>query len=259
MPVLRDALVRLALALSLALPLYFLGAALATRYHFVDWRTGFDLLTMQIGPWLVLGATGLATLGLLVSLIVRPTRGVMAALAALIVPALIIGYAARHGAALSGSIMHDVSTDASERPSFSEATAALRAERQQGALARLPFLLDALGFDRESGAQTIMPPGIRPVITSLSRDAAFEAALNAARAQGWRVRELDRAHGKFFAEAESLWYGAIDDIVVRVRSNPPGAIVDVRAAARVRAADSGGNPERVRAFIADLKERLARS
>jgi uncharacterized protein (DUF1499 family) len=56
--------------------------------------------------------------------------------------------------------------------------------------------------------------------------------------------------------AESFWFGFKDDIVIRVVGNGLGARVDMRSVSRVGRGDLGANANRIRAFMAALRERL---
>jgi uncharacterized protein (DUF1499 family) len=60
----------------------------------------------------------------------------------------------------------------------------------------------------------------------------------------------------FEATDESLWFGFIDDIVVRVRPDGSGARVDMRSVSRVGRSDLGVNAARMRPYLQELSERL---
>ncbi|NDC59355.1 MAG: hypothetical protein EBZ50_11155, partial [Alphaproteobacteria bacterium] len=83
----RDFWVRAALALALLLPVYFAASALAVKFGLLDWRLGFGVMTIGIGPMIILGVLAFAVIGLLLALIVPPRRGRRIALAALAFPA----------------------------------------------------------------------------------------------------------------------------------------------------------------------------
>lgn len=48
-----------------------------------------------------------------------------------------------------------------------------------------------------------------------------------------------------------------DDVVIRVRADGDGAVVDLRSASRLGRGDFGVNAERIAGFLADLRSRLA--
>jgi len=58
------------------------------------------------------------------------------------------------------------------------------------------------------------------------------------------------------AQASTLIFGFLDDVVVRLRETADGTRVDMRSASRVGAHDLGENARRIRRFFADLDARL---
>jgi hypothetical protein len=79
----------------------------------------------------------------------------------------------------------------------------------------------------------------------------FWRALNAVNGLGWRVVAFDEKSGRIEATAHTLWFGAVSDIVIRVK--PAGKIgvrVDIRSKSRSGSADAGRNAALVHAFLA---------
>jgi hypothetical protein len=58
------------------------------------------------------------------------------------------------------------------------------------------------------------------------------------------------------AQASTLIFGFLDDVVVRLRETPDGTEVDMRSASRIGAHDLGENARRIRKFFADLDAKL---
>jgi uncharacterized protein (DUF1499 family) len=77
---------------------------------------------------------------------------------------------------------------------------------------------------------------------------AFEAALAAARAEGWSIDATDPENGRIEASVRSFWFGFVDDVVVQVSPAEGGSRIDVRSTSRVGVSDLGANAKRVRAF-----------
>ena len=78
----------------------------------------------------------------------------------------------------------------------------------------------------------------------------FWRALNSANALGWKVASFDQKQGRIEATAATFWFGAVSDIVIRVR--PAGAIgvrIDIRAKSRAVRCDAGYNAGLVRDFL----------
>ena len=261
----RDFLVRLALAASAALPIYFVIAALGTKHNLWDWRFGFGQLTFTMGPKVILGAAALAVVALLLALIVPPRRGRRLAAAALLVPAFALGYgamSAQRAAAIPP--IHDISTDLSDIPTFSDTTVQTRA------LVKGVNSLDLAGkttpttptkrFGAWEGRkvteiQNEAYADIAPIKLAMPATDAYAKAEATAVKLGWEMTRTDAEKLTFEASVQSFWFGYIDDIVVRVRPTADGAVVDVRSVSRVGISDLGANAARVRSFAKEIEGR----
>ena len=252
----RDFWVGLALIAALALPLYFVAAALATKYGLVDWTFGFGQLTFVWGPRVVLAVAGLALLALALAVFTPPRRGVLTALLALLIPALGLGYAFYVRQQVKDvPPIHDISTDLVDPPAFSDAVYAARAAiRGANALDLLNKRTadDALFTDLQRASY----PDIAHVTSGLTPERAFAVASALAREQRWIVTREDAAAGVIEATQESFWYGFIDDIAIRVRADGVGARVDMRSVSRVGRSDLGVNAARMRPYLTELRARL---
>lgn len=253
----RDIWVRAALALSLLVPVYFLVAALGTKFGLLDWTVGFGRMTYEWGPRVLFIAGGAALIGLALAFFTPPRRGVGAALIALLIPAIGIGYAmyVRSTAAEIPPI-HDISTDLMDPPSFSEEVARARA-----AVARSNDL-DLLNKRTADGRAFIdlqreAYPDIQYVSTGLDPARAFDIALALAREQPWRIGRTDPQAGEIEATAETFWYGFTDDIAIRVRPDGTGARIDMRSVSRVGRSDLGANAKRMRPYLEELRRRVS--
>lgn len=267
MATIRGGWVRLALAASLLLPVWFLVGALGTKFGFLDWRVGFGLMTYQLGPKLMMGALAFAGVGLLLALIVPPRRGWGMALVAMLIPALGLGYGAFVRAKVKDvPPIHDVSTDLADPPTFSAAVTEERAKIPDGngldlMTATLP---DAPRLGPLAGKPVLEVHraaygDLKPLTTDAPLIDTFQVALDAANAQpGWTVDRHDAAAGVIEAHATSFWYGFVDDIAIRVRPLPDGsgATVDMRSVSRVGLSDLGANAKRVRAYMETLNGKL---
>jgi uncharacterized protein (DUF1499 family) len=262
---LRDFWVRGAAGLALLLPAYFLLAAMATKFHWVDWRIGFGLLTVAVGPILVLAALAVAAIGLALAGLAAPRRGWRLALFSLFVPAaalLLIGGALAKASRLPA--IHDISTDLEDPPTFSPTVEAERAlvnggnglEREH---ARVPSgrIGGAFAGRLINDAQRAAFPDIKPIPVGAPPARALAVARGAGQRLGWTIDRVDEQAGIIEARATSFWYGFTDDIVVRVTPADPGAVIDVRSVSRVGVSDLGVNAARVRAFAAEVARELS--
>jgi hypothetical protein len=267
MAALRGFWVRLALAASMLLPVWFLVGALGTKFGVLDWRIGFGLMTVQLGPLLLMGTAAFAAIGLILALVVSPRRGRRIALAALIIPALGLGYGAwAMRQASSVPPIHDVSTDLVEPPAFSARV--IEARAGVPGVNALDLLTATIPDNPRFGpmaGQSVLEVhraaygDIRTMTTEMPAFDAFQVALDVAEKQrGWVVGGQDAAGGVIEATSTSFWYGFVDDIVIRVRELPDGSgtSIDVRSVSRVGVSDLGANARRVRAYLADLNASL---
>ena len=251
----RAFVVAAAFFLSLALPVYFAAAALATRFGLIDWRLGFGTLTLGYGPMLLMGAAGLAVLALLLAVFVKPRTGVGRAALALVIPVLALGYAGYvRNEAASIPPIHDIVSDPGAPLMFSERVLELRAAVPGGNPVEAdPRVPDDPRFGAAAGQsaralQQNAYPDIQPIMLAQPPAEAFEAALAAARAHGWSIEAADPANGRIEASVRSLWFGFVDDVVVQVSPAEGGSRVDLLSTSRVGVSDLGANARRLRAF-----------
>jgi uncharacterized protein (DUF1499 family) len=104
--------------------------------------------------------------------------------------------------------------------------------------------------DKQSAAY----PDLGPVTLPLESEAAFDAARAAAIAMDWVIRGEDRDSGRIEAVATTPVMRFKDDIAIRLRPEGDGTRVDIRSRSRAGRHDFGANAERIRAFLAKLRE-----
>jgi uncharacterized protein (DUF1499 family) len=142
-------------------------------------------------------------------------------------------------------VIHDITTDTEPPPAFITALPARAAEHAATA---------TYGGTAIAALQKAAYPDIAPVILPLPPAKAFDLALATARAMpGWRITASDPAAGHIEANEASLWFGFVDDIVIRVATDGGGSRIDIRSLSRQGKGDLGVNAARVRAYIAALK------
>lgn len=112
--------------------------------------------------------------------------------------------------------------------------------------------------DVETGA-TPAYADVRPLELPVPADAAYQAALDAARSMPhWTIVDEDPATRRFRAEARTRRLKFVDDVTVWVEPVTEGrSRVRARSASRVGFTDFGTNARRLRAYLRRL-ERVAR-
>jgi hypothetical protein len=198
-------------------------------------RTGFTVL--RYGAWVGVAALVLSAL----SLIVGPRRG--RALVALLIAAVAVWLPwSWQEQARSVPPIHDITTNPDDPPAF---------------VAVVPLRVDAPNPVAYPGGDTAALqrqayPDIQTRRLAVPASEAFAAAERAARDLGWTIVAAVPAEGRLEASDTTFWFRFTDDIVVRVRPEGSGSLVDVRSKSRVGRSDVGTNAARIRRFLARL-------
>ena len=263
-------LVRIALLLSLAMPIYFMAAALGVKFGLWHWRFGLGTLIVGWGPWLLGAAALLAFIALIAAVIRRPREGLGLAVIALVVPAVGLGYFYDvRGRSQAIPPIHDVATQIEDPPIFSPRIMAERAQSGANPVHPLTAKLATIEAyqtprfadqaDRtvgELGKEAY--PQLRPLSVAATPERLFEVLAKEARDRGWTIVTNDPSSGRLEATAETFWFGFKDDVAVRVRpAGPPGRwIVDARSTSRVGLSDLGANAARLTDYLSAVERQL---
>jgi uncharacterized protein (DUF1499 family) len=216
----------LALTLLLALPL----SVFAVRAG--AWQPGLLLYAIAC-----FGSLLLAILFIVLVLLPRfaPWRKAIAKRALLAIPgtALLLSLAAGGGSPR----IHDITTDTLDPPTF------IMAAQQRGTGS------NPLEINQEVMAQQQQAyPDLHTLSSPLPLEEAYNLALQVATDMGWEIYHQDRNAGVIEAVDTTRIMAFKDDIVIRLRSNAPGTLVDLRSVSRVGEGDIGANTKRIRAF-----------
>jgi uncharacterized protein (DUF1499 family) len=96
-------------------------------------------------------------------------------------------------------------------------------------------------------------PDLAPLALDLPPNAAYAAALSAARAMPlWQVVTDEPRAGRIVARATTPRMKFVDDVEITVEPAGAGSRVRVRSASRVGISDFGTNARRIRAYLARL-------
>lgn len=134
--------------------------------------------------------------------------------------------------------IHDITTDTANPPTF-DAVVPLRAGAP-----------NALTYSEEvARLQRAAYPDLQPLILEMPAAQAFDRALQAARAAGWKIVAASADEGRIEATDTTTFFGFKDDIVVRLTPLGNRTVVDVRSVSRVGRSDVGTNARRIRAYL----------
>lgn len=262
---------RLALALSILLPFWFLLASLGAKFGWWGKMTGFGTMTAGIGVPASMALAGLAAVALALAIFVKPRpgakRGWVAALIALAIPlGVLAGFAQLRAQAQSLPLMYDITTDAGDPPLYSAAMMQARAADDANGLidfseplgaqekwATMPDLADTLPGTLIAEGY----PGLAPLELSVTPETALAAIAAAMETHGFDNVSVDQASGQVEATDELFWYGFRDDIVARVRPAVGGSIVDFRSTSRLGLSDLGVNAGRIEDLRQAVIDRVA--
>jgi uncharacterized protein (DUF1499 family) len=152
--------------------------------------------------------------------------------------------------AISLPTLNDVSTDLETPPSFLRSAKALEARN-----GRTPP--EASPQARE--AQKLAYPNVQPILVDMEVNEAYQLALQAAKARGWRIVDaiapsVREGVGHIDASEKSLFLGFVDDIAIRIKPLANQTRIDIRSASRVGRHDFGANAQRIEKFAADAQE-----
>lgn len=228
-------------ALAVIAAVLLLVAGPGVRMDWWSYGTGFQL--MRWAAYLGMGVMGLSVLLLLVphTRRVRP-----AALVAAMVIGAVVAWVPWQGLRKARSLppIHDITTDTIDPPAF-VAVLPLRAEAPNSA----DYAGEAIAEVQRAGY-----PDLDPLLVPQPPAAAFDRAVEAARAMGWEIVDTDPVNGRIEATDTTFWFGFKDDVVVRVRPDGDGSRIDVRSVSRVGGSDVGANAARIRAYLRRLRE-----
>jgi uncharacterized protein (DUF1499 family) len=139
--------------------------------------------------------------------------------------------------------IRDITTDIADPPAL---RALLPARRADGADGAYPGAATA-------AIQRTCYPDLAPLRLGMPPADAFARALAAAKAMGWTIAAEESAQGRIEAYDKTMWFGFIDDVVIRLTPEGGGTRVDLRSVSRVGISDLGKNAQRIRAYMETLK------
>jgi len=211
-----------------------------------------SVATVRSGAWqegLLLYALACAgsSLLLLISLILvlipryRPFRGQILRRCLFSLPGVLLLFSI---AGNRGDIppIHDITTDVADPPVFEQALL-LRGEGSN------PIDLDA----EEINLQLAAYPEVKTLRTDMAIEEAFEQAERLAIKMGWEVTRSDLNAGVIEAIDTTRIMGFKDDIVIRLRTDADGTLVDLRSVSRVGVSDLGANAARIQDFLERMR------
>lgn len=134
-------------------------------------------------------------------------------------------------------LIHDITTDTLDPPISSAAEQRGGATRNTQAAAP-----ETIAAQRQSY------PDLQTMQTDLSIEEVFSKAKHTAVALGWNIYYENLNDGVIEATDTTAIMAFTDDVIIRLRTNADGTLVDLRSTSRIGKGDMGTNAQRIRKF-----------
>jgi len=240
-----------AAAILLALAIFSAGPG--TRLGIWDYGTGLSLIRNLALPVMIVA--GFSLLALIAAIFTARTFVPLTLIATLMAgAAAFIPF--RMGQLFDANpFIHDITTDFENPPEIVAAADLPRKNPPE-------YLGDKTAPRSEmtvAEAQRKAFPDIEPMMVNGGVDDTAQTVRNIVHNMGMEILHEGTAGDGWTVEAAhtSMWFGFIDDFVVRMTPEGPKTRVDVRSQSRVGGSDLGANAERVRDFMARLEARTS--
>jgi hypothetical protein len=234
-----------------------LSAGVLYRLDLVPLMTSLFTL-LPAGAYISAAGAALCLLSIVIALILY--KGEFLAKSALPVVGLIAGgiavYIPYGQQQLGASVppIHDISTDTSDPPVFVDILPLREADNAPNTA---EYLVEYETRGRVLNVPEVQKEGYPDIQSSelwgLSFYEGFDLALAAAKQQGWTIVAADKEEGRIEAWDKTTFMGFVDDVVIRIRPEGIGSIVDIRSVSRVGGSDVGKNAQRIRTYVKTLK------
>lgn len=273
-----------ALCIAIFAVLWFMTAALGTKFGLWSWQVGLGQMTFIYGPIIAFAAVISALVAQIVALIKAPRKQpFIIALAATLIAAMLLFRLMGMGAqAAALPPIHDIQTDWTDPIQFSETVMAARAadgamntvedapvidlpapslqERWPGMHQRLVSEVQEEAEATEASKDMVYPT-LQPLYFDGTPQDLVGLAEDLMADRGWEIVTTIPETGdigdsiQIEATATSGWFGFKDDVAVRIRTEAGITRVDMRSTSRVGLSDLGANAKRVYGLMMELQDK----
>lgn len=254
--------------LILFLPVYFIIAALGTKFGVWSWTFGLGIMTFAGGPILLALTAIIALVSLVLTLLKKPRNNLLAgtAIIGLLVPGAVFTSFTSLRSVAEKNPIHDVATDTGNPPVFSESTMAAREKAEAnplndyqipiGQIAMFESVAPKLAIRSHAQIITDTYANLQPLpLGGASQEQGVAAVAAAMDKMGFSNIRSDTEAGIVEGVAETFWFGFKDDVVARVSD----VQIDFRSVSRVGRSDLGANAKRIAELRAATAAQLGRN
>jgi hypothetical protein len=244
-PAKTSTLVWTAFILAAASALATLAVGFAHRQEWMGYQAGFGVLRWTVWTALAGGVLGLALIVLKKTGAGR--RGLVLGVFAIVIAVAYDAVPAYYWWVVFPKVprIHDITTDTDNPPAFA-AIVPLRARYPNPATYDGP---EAAALQKQAY------PNLTTLKLAKPPAAVFSAAMDTVNALGLELVNASEKEGLIETSQKSLFFGFIDDTVVRIQADGAGSKVDVRSKAREGRSDFGVNANRVMKVLDGIKSR----
>ncbi len=135
--------------------------------------------------------------------------------------------------------LHDITTNVADPPEF---TAALKNRSRS---------MNSLQYAGKSIAdmQRLAYPDLKPIRITKAPEQVFDLAKNVVVTLGWKILAESKSLLCIEAIDTTRIFRFKDDIIIRIKADENGSILDIRSVSRFGTSDFGANAKRTRHFI----------
>jgi hypothetical protein len=233
-----------------------IGAGFGYRFQMIPLQVAL-LKMLPIGAYISIGGAALCLAAVILAVVIY--KGAFLKPAALVLVGLVVGAGAAYLPYSMSQVgakvppIHDITTDTVNPPVYIDV---LPLREQTRASNTAEYLQENKLGSRVINvpeAQLKAYPDIKPVmLDGVAPADAYARALAAVKKEGWTIVADKPEEGRIEAWDKTLWFGFIDDVVIRVAPTDTGSKIDIRSLSRVGGSDVGKNAERIRGYIQTL-------
>ena len=208
--------------------------------------------------WAAYGGIGAGVVSIIGFVMARNAKnGVGLAVIGFVISAIVVFAPYSYGKLLDRKLhpkIHDISTDTANPPTFVTIVKIRKAAKKKNPK-RAKNKTKYAG-EKVANLQRKYHPNLKTIKFKQPADKVFNKSLELVKEMGWIIAATVPGEGRIEATATTFWLGFKDDVVLRIKQAGDETHLDMRSASRFGKGDRGENARRIKAFLAQLKDKL---